>query len=281
MEERQASRTAYRVALRRAAHQVLDAPLIFTDPLALRVVGLPPDAMLPEWREQTTLERVLRASLAARSRFAEDRLHAAVRQGVDQYVVLGAGLDTFACRTPYSPDVLQVFEVDHPTTQAWKRTLLAQAGIPIPQALIFAPVDFETQTLADGLRRVGFAPERRAFFSWLGVTMYLTIEAVNATLQFVASLPPGSTLVFDYLLSPDLLSPAARKVFDGLAQRVALAGEPMRTFFEPPALHGTLRDMGFSRIEDLPPEAMDSLYFQGRTDNLRVGRLAHLLAAQV
>jgi methyltransferase (TIGR00027 family) len=115
--------------------------------------------------------------LAARSRYAEDELHTAIKRGIQQYVVLGAGLDTFAYRNPYPQDVLHVFEVDHPATQIWKRTRLEEAGITIPRTLTFTPVDFEIQTLEDGLRRAGFDTSKAAFFSWLGVTMYLTSSA--------------------------------------------------------------------------------------------------------
>lgn len=284
MEEYCSSKTAQRVAMRRAAHQILDKPKIFDDPLALRVLGLE-NALAQNqnqnWLEDSPLSRVLRASLAARSRYAEDELHAAVKQGVSQYVVLGAGLDTFAYRNSYPQDALHVFEVDHPATQIWKRSLLEKAGISIPNTLSFSPVNFEMQTLEDGLRRTGFDTSKCAFFSWLGVTMYLTNDAISAMLEFVTSMPAGSGIVFDYMISPSLLNLTARKAFDGLAHRVAQAGEPFQTFFDPASLKTTLRDIGFGQIEDIDPEEMDARYFQGRTDNLRVGRLAHVMNAWV
>ena len=284
MQENCPSATALRVAMRRAAHQVLDDPKIFDDPLALRVLGLEnvstsqPDQ---KWLEETPLSRVLRASLAARSRYAEDELHTAVKRGIRQYVVLGAGLDTFAYRNPYPEDVLHVFEVDHPATQIWKRTRLEEIGIPIPRTLTFAPVDFEIQTLEDGLRQAGFDTSKAAFFAWLGVTMYLTSSAVATTLQFVAAMTVGSTIVFDYMISPALLNPAQRRVLDTLAQRVALIGEPFQTFFNPSSLKTSLRVMGFGQIEDMEPEAMNARYFLGRKDQLRVGSLAHVMNARV
>jgi methyltransferase (TIGR00027 family) len=284
MEENCSSKTAQRVAMRRAAHQILDNPKIFNDHLALRVLGLENTSgqnQNQNWLDDSHLSRVLRASLAARSRYTEDELHAAVKQGIGQYVILGAGLDTFAYRNPYPQDVLHVFEVDHPATQIWKRSLLMDAGIPIPKTLSFSPLDFETQTLADGLRRAGFDTEKCAFFSWLGVTMYLTSDAFSATLGFVASMPVGSSIVFDYMISPSLLNSTARKAFDDLAHRVAQAGEPFQTFFDPTSIKATLRDMGFGQVEDINPEEMDARYFRGRTDNLRVGRLAHVIHARV
>jgi methyltransferase (TIGR00027 family) len=141
MEENCSSKTAQRVAMRRAAHQLLDNLRIFNDPLALRVLGLENVSAQDQnqnWLEDSQLLRVLRASLAARSRYAEDELHAAVKEGVVQYVILGAGLDTFAYRNSYPQEVLHVFEVDYPVTQAWKRSLLEKAGIPIPKALSFS-----------------------------------------------------------------------------------------------------------------------------------------------
>jgi methyltransferase (TIGR00027 family) len=284
MDENHASRTALRVAMHRAAHQILDDPKIFDDPLAIRVLGLEnTSAQNPYqlWLEETPLSRRLRASLAARSRYAEDQLHAAIKQGVAQYVVLGAGLDTFAYRNPYPQDVLHVFEVDYPATQIWKRTRLEEAGIPIPKTVTFSPVDFETQPLEDGLRRAGFDTTKCTFFSWLGVTMYLTSDAIRATLRFVTSMPVESGIVFDYLISPSLLNPGARMAFDSLAHRVALAGEPFQTFFDPSSLKITLKAMGFVQIEDIGPEETDARYFGERTDKSRVGRLSHMIYARV
>jgi methyltransferase (TIGR00027 family) len=219
--------------------------------------------------------------VAARSRYTEDELHIAVKWGVHQYVVLGAGLDTFAYRNPYPEDALHVFEVDHPATQTWKRTRLGESGIPIPRTLTFAPIDFDTQTLEDGLRRAGFDTTRSAFFSWLGVTPYLKSSAVTATLRFVASMPVGSGIVFDYMISPSLLNPTARRALDSLAHRVALAGEPIQSMFDPSSFKSSLLAMGFRKIENIEPEEMNARYFRGRTDELRVGSLAHIMNASV
>jgi methyltransferase (TIGR00027 family) len=270
--------------MRRAAHQILDDPKVFDDPIALRILGVgnrsaqPPD---PGWLEETPLSRVLRASLAARSRYAEDELHIAVKRGIHQYVVLGAGLDTFAYRNPYPGDVLHVFEVDHAATQSWKRARLREAGIPNPRSLTFSPVDFESGTLGEGLRQAGFDAGKCTFFSWLGVTPYLSNNAVIATLRFVASMPVGSGIVFDYMILPSLLSPAARLAFDRLVHRVASAGEPFQTFFDPSSLRSSLRAMGFVQIEDIEPREMNARYFRERTDKLRVGNLANVMNARV
>jgi methyltransferase (TIGR00027 family) len=219
--------------------------------------------------------------VAARSRYAEEELALDVRRGVRQYVILGAGLDTFAYRNPHPEGVLHVFEVDHPTTQAWKRARLKEIGITLPSNLTFAPVDFETQTLAEGLWGAGYDPGKCTFFSWLGVTEYLTIEAVMATLRFIASAPVGSGVVFDYMISPSLLTPAQRSRFDALAQRVASAGEPWQAFFDPRLLTRDLRAMGFGYVEDKGPEEINARYFKNRKDGLRVGSLSHVMNAQV
>jgi methyltransferase (TIGR00027 family) len=284
MKEDSPSATALRVAMRRAAHQIMDEPKVFCDSLALRILGVENEAtpqLAPKCLEQTPLESRLRAFLAARSRYAEDELHVAIKRGIQQYVVLGAGLDTFAYRNPYPEDVLHVFEVDHPTTQTWKHTLLKQAGIPIPSTLTFSSVDFEIEALEEGLRRAGFDTRICTFFSWLGVTPYITSSAVTTTLRFVASMPVGSGIVFDYMISPSLLNPTTRQAFDGLAHRVALAGEPFQTFFDPSMLKSGLKAMGFGQIEDLGPEELNGRYFQGRVDDLRVGSLSHVMNARV
>src|SRR6202035_6128756 len=176
MQEGKFSKTAHRVAIRQAAHQLLDQPRVLDDPLALRIIGSQAEQELrSNPREHHAFSRAFRAFMAARSRYAEDELARAVAHGVTQYVVLGAGLDTFAYRNPHPG--LRVFEVDHPATQAWKREQLQAANIAIPPSLTFVPIDFELQTLADGLSRSGFNANAAAFFSWLGVTPYLTREA--------------------------------------------------------------------------------------------------------
>lgn len=208
----------------------------------------------------------MRALLAVRSRYAEDLLAAAVERGVRQYVVLGAGLDTFAYRYPWLSAGLHVFEVDHPATQDWKREQLRQAGIAIPDEMTFAAVNFERQSLDEGLAAAGFSQQEPAFFSWLGVTPYLSRAAFDATSGFIARMPLGSGVVFDYAVERSLL-------------RVARAGEPFRLFFDPAALAADLARLGFADIEDLNCDRINARYFAGRSDGLSVSGGGHLLSA--
>lgn len=284
MRENRPSVTAQRVAMRRAAHQLLDDPKVFDDPIALRIIGKESASALqadPHRFEAAPLSCYLRAFVAARSRYAEDELTLSVRGGVSQYVILGAGFDTFACRNPYPQGMLHVFEVDHPSTQAWKRARLEEIGITLPSDLRFAPIDFETQTLEDGLRSAGYDSGKSVYFSWLGVTEYLTTEVVMATLRFIASAPVGSGVVFDYLISPGLLTPEQRSGFEELLRRVASAGEPWRVFFDPALLARDLRAMGFRYVEDSGPKEINARYFKNRSDGLRVGSSSHIMKAQV
>ena len=279
MIQDQPSRTAHRVALRRAAHQLWDHPRVFEDPIALKIISRDEAAELSGARTSDSApSQSLRAFVAARSRFAEDHLGESWSHGVRQYVVLGAGLDTFAYRNPY-PD-LQVFEVDFPATQLWKRKCLEAGGITLPETLTFAPVDFEKDTLANGLARAGFRSNESAFFSWLGVTPYLAEQIVLETLRWIASRGLRNGVAFDYAVPRESLDFFNRMGFDALASRVAAAGEPFVSFFDPEKLAQALRHMGFTRIENLSSEQINARYYTGRTDQLHVrGRLGRLLCA--
>lgn len=276
------SRTALLVALSRAAHQIFDWPLVLEDPVALAIVGEHGVAQIraaaPRYHRLPS--RYLRAFLVARSRVAEEALAEAVRRGVRQYVVLGAGLDTFAYRNPYPATQLRVFEVDHPATQAWKRRQLAAARLALPESLTLVPVDFERETLPERLANGGFRAAEPALFSWLGVTMYLTRAAVHGTLAFAASLPAGTGIVFDYAVPPATLSLIRRVVVRALMHRVAAAGEPWKSFFDPHELADELRSLGFRQLDDLGPAQLNARFFSNRADGLRVGELARVMSAR-
>ena len=262
MLEREPSRTALMAATHRAAHQVLEQGGLFADPLALSILGRDAEDVARDARAHPG-RRGMRAFIAARSSFAETALAAGVAErGVTQLVVLGAGLDTFAYRNPMA-DRLRVFEVDHPATQAWKRRRLDEAGIAVPDGVIYAPVDFEREALLDGLAAAGFEPARRTFFMWLGVVPYLTSEAVRATLAAIGGLPGGAEVAFDYADPPAALSDEARAAHQARAERVAAIGEPWLSYFEPPALHALLTASGFAEVEDLGPPALAARYWPG------------------
>jgi methyltransferase (TIGR00027 family) len=282
MQEGQASRTADRVAERRAAHQVRDRPLVFEDPLALRIIRPEVANELrerPPTRESSPLGPYLRAFFAMRSRFAEDALRDAVARGVRQYIVLGAGFDTFAYRNPF-PD-LRVFEVDHPDTQATKRERLASGQITIPPSLTFVPIDFTITALDDALRAAGFDATSPAFFAWLGVVPYLERPAIDQTLRFIASLPAGTAVVFDYSVPPESLGLMNRLIVRTMAKRVASIGEPWKTYLDPKELLRDLHALGFSRAEDFDGDALNRRYFANRSDGLKVGSAGHMAMASV
>jgi methyltransferase (TIGR00027 family) len=270
--------------MHRAAHQLLDTPPLFADPLAVRIVGPEAAKDLQAGSDWHAGDRAggLRAFIAMRSRLAEEGLAAAVVRGVYQYVLLGAGLDTFAYRADASFSGVRVFEVDHPATQAWKRARLSEVGIPTPANVFYAPIDFESETLADGLTRAGFDFERPAFFAWLGVTPYLSRETVWDTLKFiVSSTARGSEIIFDYAQPVATLDPAQRANFEAMAERVAAAGEPFRSFFEPEALGHDLLALGFSVVEDFDANTLNPRYFANRSDGLKLRGRAHIVKARV
>lgn len=260
MRELEPSRTAMAAADHRAAHQVLERGRIFTDPLAIAVLGQDAETVVKD-AEAHPSRRGMRHFIAARSHFAEETLsHGVETRGVRQVAVLGAGLDTFAYRNPHGKRV-QVFEVDHPATQAWKRRRLAEAGIAVPNTLVFAPVDFERQELFAALQAVGFDPGMRTFFFWLGVVPYLTEGAVRATLEAIGALPGGAEVVFDYGDPPGTISPDRHAVYQARAARVAALGEPWLSYFEPADLEAMLHRLGFTQVEDLGPSALAARYW--------------------
>jgi methyltransferase (TIGR00027 family) len=272
-----------RVAMRRAAHQILDRPPVLVDPMAIPILGAERGGALradPRQFEHGRLSSYMRAFFAVRSRFAEDQLAAARADGVRQYVILGAGLDTFAYRAP-SPELpLRVWEVDHPATQAWKRERLSESSISMPSNLTFVPVDFEHDTLPDALAAAGFDPAAGAVFSWLGVVPYLSRPAIMTTLGYVASATRGGGgITFDFGIPPGQLTIIQRMAFEALAARVRAAGEPWQTFFDPEELTQELLALGFVVAQGVPPSTINARYFSGRHDGLEVGGMGHLMWA--
>ncbi|CAN5399306.1 hypothetical protein BH10ACI4_BH10ACI4_12310 [soil metagenome] len=281
VQESRPSRTALRVALRRAAHQLYDAPpLVLDDPIAVPILGKQYAEELH--KTATKLEKpfsvALRAFLVARSRYAEDTLARAISDGVTQYVLLGAGLDTFAYRNPH-PN-LRVFEIDHPATQQWKRELLQTNAIAIPSTLTYTPVDFEAQSLSSQLLNTGFDPAAPTVFAWLGVVPYLTLAAFRATLAFIAQSPAGSALILDYAQPRHALPYFEQLARDSLSARVALAGEPFQLFFTPEEMAAELA--AFRRIENLGTAEINARFFANRSDDFKArGSSGRILSAHL
>ena len=270
LEEARPSRTALGVAIRRASHQLYDSqPLVLEDPIAVQILGESYRRALEE--AATSLHerssRGLRAWAVARNRYAEDKLAQAVSQGVQQYVLLGAGLDTFAHRNPHSN--LRVFEVDHPATQQWKRKLLISSGLQESPNLQFVPVDFERQSLAGQLESSGLDFTAPTVFAWLGVVIYLTYPAFHSTLDFIATFPAGSGFIMDYSYPRHALQPDELEARDALAARVQSIGEPFQLFFKPEEIAAELT--AFKTIENLSPTDLNARYFADRTDRLNLG----------
>lgn len=283
MPDRSSSQTALAVAVLRAAHQLLDAePKVLDDSVVMRLLGGEVARRILEHPERYrgAEAMALRSHVLARSRFAEDRLADAVRSGVRQYVVLGAGLDTFAFRQPLWAHALRVFEVDHPASQNAKLERLAAAGIAVPANVAFAPIDFEREALRDGLLRHGVKLHERVFLSWLGVMVYLTEDAIDLVFRTVAALPPGSEIAFTFAQprSPGELRSDGRT---SLAERALAAGEPWVSLFEPEALRAKLLGHGFSVVGFLSPDDTRARYFAGRADGLSPPRRTSIGSARV
>lgn len=275
MEPDGASWTARIAAYARAYHYAHDSARVFEDSLA--------DALItPEERE--TIAKAIRrpgAHTLGRARYNEEKLSAAIDRGISQYVIVGAGLDTFAFRRPDLQDRLRVFELDHPLTQTLKRDRLLQAALTVPPHLHFCPTDFERDSVGSSLSRSPFDPAAPTFFSWLGVTYYLTGQAISRTLTSIQTVAaPKSELVMDYadssVLLPTNQSPQIRDLFVLLRN----AGEPLIFGFDPRTMTEELAAVGFELLEDLDAKAQAARYFADRVDGLRPVEFAHLAHAR-
>jgi len=262
--------TAVRVALWRAMHvQVDPPPHVIQDEVGLRLAA--PDEgwrgrpdMHPQWTS------AFRASIVARARFVEDLVTERAAAGVGQYVILGAGLDTFAQRRPEIASRLKVFEVDQPGPQAWKRQRLIELGYGVPDWLRLVPVDFEAgDAWWQRIAAAGFHAGKPAVVSSLGVSMYLTRDAVAATLRQIAGLAPGSTLVLSFLVPLELADPAVRPGLQRAVDGARASGTPFISFFAPAEMLALARESGFQKVEHVSAEALTERYFAGRTDGLR------------
>lgn len=285
MKKNQRSRTAEGAAALRASHTLHDAVPVFSDPIAIklttrrwaRIVG-------QRWLNALVTRFVYRgllpvkASIVVRSRYAEDALEAALARGVSQYVIVGAGLDSFALRRPQLSEQLKIFEVDHPASQASKKNRLQEAGFSLPGHVEFVAADFEHENLAQALQRSCYRPQDAAFFSWLGVTHYLTPAAALATLAAIAkSAARGSELVFDYSVPKELLSATQTRAAKKLSRYVTRRGEPFLGQWHPVDLSAECKKLGFEVVEDLSGAAQHQRYFAGRADGLTPMAGVHLI----
>jgi methyltransferase (TIGR00027 family) len=278
MQIGQPSRTALGAAAYRAVHQTLEGGVIFADPFAMQILDDDARAGLPGTAGDPA-NRPMRLFIAARSRFSEDTMAACVARGVRQIVILGAGLDTFSLRNPHAEAGARVFEVDYPATQAWKRERLRQAGLDLPATLTFAPVDFEKQSLLQGLSAAGFRTDQPAYFQWLGVVPYLTREAIVSTLDFIAGIA-GSEVVFDYGEPFENLPPAIRASVEASAARAASIGEPWLSLFNSAEMAELLRARYFGAFQDVTRAELAQRYYGDLGEGLTAGPGPHLVRAR-
>ncbi|MCT9071306.1 class I SAM-dependent methyltransferase [Cupriavidus gilardii] len=278
------STTALMMAIARAVHQLLDEPIVLPDPVALPILGPELERAVRDdpYRYNDPMARPMRAAVVARAMVADAELAEASRAGVRQCVVLGAGLDTLAWRVPATDDGMRVFEVDHPATQAWKQDLMRQAALSLPDWAKSVSADLQHASLQGVLEEAGFRGDRPACFVWLGVTPYLTDSAIEATLRYVASLPPGTRIVFDYRVDAGVLPPFERVMAAHMAEQVAALGEPWLSAFVPEQLVQRLTAMGFGSVTDLDAPALNARYFPRRKDGLQTaGGGLRVLCARV
>jgi len=268
----------------RAVHMSLDGrPKILDDPLAATLLGSELDKKINDDRERLITAPLVKARslIVMRSRFAEDELTAAIERGVTQYVVLGAGLDTSPYRGDHPARTIQTFEVDHPDTQRWKLERLEEAGVRIRDTLHHVPVDFETDSLAERLTAGGFDSNTPTFFSWLGVSYYLNRDSVLDVFRFVASLPPPSQIVFDFVMGDAELNDIEREAMKTITEFVERYGEPWLCRFGPTELQQTLHDVGFSETFYFSHALATQRYFDGRDDGLHLDFTTQMMSAIV
>jgi methyltransferase (TIGR00027 family) len=284
MRARAGSETAIHAAIQRAAHQVLDdAPRILDDPVAVGLVpGSTEDAIRNAAADlQTPAMKLARSVYVFRSRFTEDSLRGAVEEGIRQYIVLGAGFDTFAYRQPSWAESVRIIEVDHPAMQDFKKHQLAADRIRLPSNVRFCPVDFESGSLEVALTAAGFDQKKPAFFSWLGVTQYLTLNAIRAILRFVGGLAQRTQISIAVVLPDPALPEQERKFASLAAEGSAAVGEPWLSRFDPADMAAHLAELGYKDCFHLAPREAQDRYFAGRRDGLRAPVIEQMLVATV
>jgi methyltransferase (TIGR00027 family) len=295
MEEGKASATAVISAMLRAAHLFMDGePKILRDELASALSGANEisirsitDEAVQRNGAKSGIERsqfwmrALRSIMVMRSRFVEDEVTSLAENGISQYVVLGAGLDSFALRRPDLAGLLRIFEVDHPQTQLWKRARIADLKLDLPPHLVFVPVDFEQQSLSEELSAAGYKVDAPGYFCWLGVTQYLTVQAIDSILEQVSKLAPRTEITFEYTLPDSLLDEEQKNYVAFCKSGAAERGEPWLSFFTPEEISNKLERLKFSRIMHLDLRQASARYFSNRSDQLRCPEAHRLVTALV
>lgn len=302
MIENRASVTSVVTAYSRAYHSLNDNPKIFDDFMAVRLFSEEEFQYLGKMMaeslnflnqaaadsckdQETALKCVMKfnaPTTISRSRYTEDLLEDSIRNGVSQYIILGAGLDTFAYRRPDLTEKVQVFEVDHPATQENKKERLKMSGIDTPSNLHFIPVDFSRTYLSQALKGTPYDPAKKSFISWLGVSFYLEREVVHSTFRSIASLASsGSYLVFDYINQFVLIPGNASEGSGKMQEIVSRAGEPMKSGFDPSTLALELEQNGLVLIETIGPEEIEKRFFMGRDDGYHASENIHFALAMV
>jgi methyltransferase (TIGR00027 family) len=293
--EAEPSLTAIGAASTRASHLLFDAePKIFHDQYALALCSDEDEktfrntvesgvkelaAKIGEENAQRLVKSV-RGSVVLRSRFTEDAFRRALQRGVRHLIILGAGLDSFAWRYPELSDDIHVYEIDHPASQQWKRERLRKLGLKEPKHLTFVPIDFEKQTLTQGLLSAGFSQQTPGFFSWLGVIPYLKWQTVLDTLRQVAAFGKGSEIGYTALVKETLMTEDDRQVYSMTAAGAAARNEPFLCLVDPAELTRQLREMGYRHIEDLDWQDANATYMANRSDGLRVASMEHMMLAR-
>lgn len=284
VEERAASWSACFTSLLRAVHQVLDEePKLLVDPI---VVGLVDGSSANEIQQLTDtynlpIMQLTRFSFILRNRIVEDMLKAKFNDTLNQFVILGAGLDTFAYRQPDWAKHFQIIEIDHPNSQKFKKNHLQKANIAVPKNVTFYPIDFELTSLNDGLKDVHFNTNTRSFFSWIGVTQYLTMPAFLNTLRAILSLPEGSGIIFSFILPEHLLEDIDKWASEYFSKILASQGEPWLTRFDPVELQELLYDLGFKKVMYFKPEMVQKQYLHQRADQTTAPIYEQLMYAEV
>ncbi|KHD87546.1 MAG: methyltransferase [Bdellovibrio sp. ArHS] len=271
--------TAVRVALWRALHVLIDPPPhVFTDEIGARIVAE------NDWGQRQDMapdfSKSMRASIVGRARFIEDTLEELFKVGVSQYVILGAGLDTFVQRNPEMAAQMHVFEVDQPGPQVWKQERLREMGLPTPPTLHFVPVDFEAgESWWDHLLAAGFDTQKPAFIVSTGVSMYLSKETNRTTLQQLAKLAPGSTFAMTFMMALDLLPAPERNIMEFVMKKAAESQTPFLSLFTPPEILALAKDAGFKQAEYVSAQDIYLRYFSQRSDGLNAGTAEAFLLA--